>query len=152
MPRFLPVGLDIRGKPCLVVGGGAVGTRKALTLAQAGAAVTVLSPTVTAELAAQIEAGRMTWLERTYSQEDVTGAFLVVVATDDGALNSAIGGDAEKSGALVCDASSAKRSAVIFAALLETDDVTVAVFTDGRDPKMARDTRDRIAALLDDQD
>jgi uroporphyrin-III C-methyltransferase/precorrin-2 dehydrogenase/sirohydrochlorin ferrochelatase len=114
--------------------------------------VTVLSPTVTDELAGQIEAGRMTWLEKTYSPEDVDGALLVVAATDDGSLNAAIAGDAERRGALVCDASSAGRSAVIFPALLETDDVTVAVFTDGRDPKMARDTRDRIAALLDEQD
>jgi len=152
MPRFLPLGLDIREKPCLVVGGGGVGTRKALTLARAGAKVTVLAPTVTDELARQIEDRRIAWLDRTYSPEHTRGAFLVVAATDDIALNAAIGSDAQARGALVCDASSATRSTVIFPALLETDDVTVAVFTDGRDPRVARDTRDRIAALLDDRD
>jgi uroporphyrin-III C-methyltransferase/precorrin-2 dehydrogenase/sirohydrochlorin ferrochelatase len=152
MPRFLPLGLDVREKPCLVVGGGSVGTRKALALARAGAEVTVLAPAVTDELAGQIEDGRITWLERTYGPEHARGVFLVVAATDDDALNATIGRDAHARGILVCDASSAARSAVIFAALHETDEVTVAVFTDGRDPRMARDARDRIAAFLDEED
>ncbi len=47
MLRFLPVGLDVRGQRCLVVGGGGVGTRKALTLARVGADVTVIAPALT---------------------------------------------------------------------------------------------------------
>jgi siroheme synthase-like protein len=152
MPRFLPLGLDIRGKPCLVVGGGNVGTRKVLTLARAGAEVTVLSPNVTEELAKQIENGSIKWVDGSYGPKHARGAFLVVAATDDDALNAAIVSDVEACGGLVCDASSATRSAVIFAALLETDDITIAVFSDGRDPKTARDTRDRIAAVLDHED
>ena len=54
-----------------------------------------------------------------------------------------------QSNALVCDASSAERSQVIFGALLEGADVTIAVFTGGRDPARAKRTRDRIAGLLD---
>ena len=145
---FLPVGLDVRGKHCFVVGGGDVGTRKALTLARAGASVTVICPTATAQLAEQIEAGRIRWVNESFREEHLTGAFLVVAATDDKALNAAVGQVADKCGALICDASSAQRSQVIFAASLHRDDVTVAVLTDGRDPTLARQTRDRIARLL----
>jgi siroheme synthase-like protein len=155
--RFLPVALDVQGQNCLIVGGGAVGTRKALTLMRAGAAVTVVSPTVTGELAEQIEAGRIRWVQDSltadgdverYVQEHPGGAFLMVAATDDEAVNAAVVRSAGQGGALVCDASSGERSQVIFGALLQVDDATVAVFTDGRDPERARRTRDRIATLV----
>jgi uroporphyrin-III C-methyltransferase/precorrin-2 dehydrogenase/sirohydrochlorin ferrochelatase len=146
--RFLPVGLDVRGKTGLVVGGGGVGGRKVLTLRRAGAAVTVVSPAVGEDLAAEIEAGRVRWVKDTFREEHLGGAFLVVAATDDRAQNAAVVRLAGERGALVCDASSAERSEVVFGALLEEDDVTVAVFTGGRDPARATRTRDRIAGLL----
>jgi len=146
--RFLPLGLHVRGKKCLIVGGGGVGTRKALTLLRAGADVTVVSPTVAGELAELIEEGRVRWIEDSFREAMLEGAFLVVAATDDEARNAEVARLAGQSGALVCDASSAERSGVIFGALLQNDGATVAVFTDGRDPTEARRTRDRIADLL----
>ena len=147
--RFLPVGLDVRGKRCLIVGGGDVGTRKALTLWRAGAAVTVVSPALTAKLTEQVEAGRLRWVREKFREEHLDGAFLVVAATDDEDSNAVVVRLAVRAGLPVCDASSAERSSVIFGALLQRDDVTVAVFTDGRDPAQSRRTRDRIADLLD---
>jgi len=146
--RFLPVGLDVRGRNCVVVGGGSIGTRKTDTLLQAGAAVTVVSPTVTEELADWIEAGRVRWVSSSFREKHLRDAFLVVAATDDEALNATVVRHAGGRGALVCDASSADRSAVIFGALLQRDEVTIAVFTGGRDPARARTTRDKIAELL----
>jgi len=147
--RFLPLGLDVRGKRCLVVGGGDVGTRKVQTLCRAGAAVTVVSPDVTLPLRQQIDAGRVQWVAERFRDEHLGDPLLVVAATDDQALNGAVITLASSAGALVCDASKADRSDVIFGALLQRDDVTVAVFTDGRDPAQSRRTRDRIAGLLD---
>jgi len=146
--RFLPVGLDVRGKNCLVVGGGDVGTRKVHTLARAGAVVTVVSPTVTGELAELVETGGVRWVKDTFREDHLHGAFLVIAATDDEALNAAVARLAVSRSALVCDASSSERSQVIFAALLQHDDVTVAVFTGGRDPSRAARTRDQIAGFL----
>ncbi len=146
--RFLPVALDVRGRSCLVVGGGSVGTRKATTLTRAGAVVTVVSPEVTQELAGLNEAGEIRWIQGTFLDDHVVGAFLTVAATDDDALNATVVQAAIASGSLACDASSAQRSQVIFGALLEDQDVTIAVFTGGRNPTRARRTRDRIADLL----
>ena len=145
---FLPVALNVRDRRCVVVGGGAVGTRKASTLARAGAIVTVVSPTVTGELARDIEAGRIHWVKNAFRNEHLGNDFLVVAATDDEALNQTVVQIAAQNGALVCDASSVERSQVIFGALFETDDATIAVFTGGRDPARARRVRDRIADLL----
>jgi siroheme synthase-like protein len=147
-PPFFPVGLRVQGQNCLVVGGGAVGTRKVLTLARAGAKVTVVSPTVTEELARCIAACGAHWVQATFRAEHLTGVLLVVAATDDEALNAAVVRAAAQHGALACDASSAERSQVVFGALLAQGDVTIAVFTGGRDPAQARRTRDRVAKLL----
>jgi len=146
--RFLPVGLNVQGKNCLVVGGGSVGTRKVLTLVRAGAVVTVVSPSVTEDLAEQIEAGRARWVQDAFREEHLGDAFLAIAATDDEATNAAVVRLAVQRGALVCDTSSPERSGVIFGALLHGDDVMVAVFTGGRDPAQARRTRDEIAKLV----
>ena len=147
-PRFLPVGLDLRDRNCLVVGGGSVGTRKALTLRRAGAAVTLVSPTVTGELGQEIQSGRIRWIKSAFREEHLEGVFLVVAATNDQRVNATVVRMAASHEVLVCDASSAQRSQIIFGALFQHQDVTVAVFTDGRDPTRARKTRDQIANSL----
>jgi len=145
--KYLPVGLDLRGRACIVVGGGPIGTRKATTLLRAGAAVTVVAPDATEEVARLAGLGQLQWLKREYRSTDLDGSFLAVAATDEEGSNAAVVKDARERGLLVCDASSALRSDLIFGALHESGDVNVAVFTDGRDPSLARRTRDRIAAL-----
>lgn len=148
--RFLPLGVDVTGRRCVVVGGGTVGTRKVRTLLRAGADVTLVSPRVTPELAREIEDGRIRWCEETMRGEHLEGAYLVVMATDDPVLNGAGVRIASDLRALACDASSSEDSQVIFGALLEHDGVTIAAFSDGRDPPRARRMRDEIARLLSD--
>jgi precorrin-2 dehydrogenase/sirohydrochlorin ferrochelatase len=115
--------------------------------------VTVVSPTVNTDLAAKVDSGEICWVQSTYNPTQLSGAFLVVAATDDEQLNASIVTSASECGALVCDASSADRSQVIFGALHRGHEgLTVAVFTDGRDPVEARRTRDRIAGHLRQDD
>ena len=146
--RFLPLGLDLHDTDCLVIGGGDVGTRKVRTLADAGARVRVIAPEVTPELAAEIRDGRARWIEAAFAPEHLDGARLVIIATDDPATNDLAARLTREHGALLCDATSGQRSDVIFGALHDDDGVTVAVFTDGRDPGRARATRDSIADWL----
>jgi siroheme synthase-like protein len=146
--RFLPVGLAVRDKRCLIVGGGEVGARKAQTLVGADATVTVVSPTVSEGLIQLIEDGRVRWLKESFREEHLDGAFLVIAATNDEGINAMVARKASRRGALVCDASSAARSEVIFGALLEDEGVTVAVFSDGQDPAAARRTRDEVRDLI----
>jgi uroporphyrin-III C-methyltransferase/precorrin-2 dehydrogenase/sirohydrochlorin ferrochelatase len=150
MPRrFLPLAVDLRRRPCVVVGGGAVGTRKVATLLEGGARVTVVAPEVSPELRKEVGAGRVRWTRSAFRPAHLDGAFLAVAATDDWVVNAAVVRAADRRGVLACDASSGTRSRIIFGALLERPDVTVAVFTGGRDPARARDTRDAIARVLE---
>lgn len=145
--KYLPLGLDLRDRICIVVGGGKVGGRKVAHLVRAGASVRVIAPGVSDEIGQLAEAGEVAWIQKEYQEGDLDGAFLVVSATDDQDTNTRIVEEAARKGLLVCDASSASRSQVIFGALHESHGVTLAVFTDGRDPSLARRTRDRIAEL-----
>ena len=144
---YLPIGLDVRGRICVVVGGGSVGTRKAMNLLRVGATVTVVSPEATDEVALLAVENQIRWQRDEYRGDHLDGAFLAVAATDDEGLNARLVQDAKDRGVLVCDASSASRSEVIFGALHRSGGVTLAVFSDGRNPSLARRTRDRIAAL-----
>ncbi len=147
--KYLPVGLDLRGRICIVLGGGQIGTRKVDNLLRAGASVTVISPEASEEVEGSATSGRIRWERRRYRTGDLEGAFLVVAATGSEEVNAQVVRDADRLGALVCDASSEARSGLIFGALHREEGVTLAVFTDGQNPGLARRTRDRIAELRD---
>ena len=148
--RFLPVGLNVQGRKCLVVGGGAVGARKASNLLRAGAHVTIVSPAISPELKQICQDGDVDWIAECFEENHLEGAFLAVAATDDESLNQRIVQLAGECDILVCDASSAERTGVIFGALLQHEGATIAVFTEGRDPSLARKTRNKIAERLED--
>jgi precorrin-2 dehydrogenase/sirohydrochlorin ferrochelatase len=96
--KYYPVNLDIRRQSCLVVGGGAVGTRKVRTLLDCGAVVTVVSPEVTNPIAVLAGENRISLRLRPYQASDLDGVFLVIGATDNKDLNRAIHQDAGKQG------------------------------------------------------
>ena len=96
--KYYPVNLDIRHQSCLVVGGGAVGTRKVGTLLDCGAAVTVVSPEVTNSISVLAAENRISLKQRPYQASDLEGVFLVIGATDNRDLNRTIHDDARKAG------------------------------------------------------
>ena len=147
--RYLSLGIDVAGLSCLVVGGGRVGARKARTLADAGARVTVLSPDIHHQLRPLVADGCVEWCEATFDPRHLDGHALVVAATDDPALNVRIGRDAEARGILSCLVSPGRESRVIFPATHDREDVTVAVHTNGRDCTRSRRVRDEIARMLE---
>jgi len=87
---FLPVFLDIRGQPCLVVGGGDAAARKAALLLRAGAQVTVQAPELVAGFAADLDMARVSRRATVFCDEDIGGFVLAIAATDDDALNRAV--------------------------------------------------------------
>ncbi|MFO7958935.1 MAG: hydroxymethylbilane synthase [Candidatus Brocadiia bacterium] len=147
--RYLPLAIDMEGLRCLVVGGGRVGVRKAMTLADAGAVVTVLAPEVNDRLLPAVESARVTWLRDTWPMDDATDYTLVVAATDDPSLNIEIAEHVHARGGLACVVSPGRFSRVIFPAVHRTDGVTVAVHSDGRDCGRSRKLRNHIAAALE---
>lgn len=146
--RYLTLGVRMAGLRCLVVGGGRIGTGKALKLADADARVTVLAPEISGRLRQAARLGRIRWRQAEYDPSDLDGFVLVVAATSDRGLNLRIGRESEVRGILSCVASSASSSRVIFPAVYDHGEISLAVHSHGRQCRLSQQLRDGIAAGL----
>ena len=142
--RYYPVFLNLRGRRCVVVGGGAVGERKTAQLLAAGAAVTVVSPVVTSTVGAWAAEGRVEWREHPYAQGDLAGAFAAVAGTDDAHANRAVWEEAKREGVLLNVVDDAPLCDFIAPAVVERGAVTIAVSTGGASPALARKLREAL--------
>lgn len=141
-----PVALDLRGRRCVVVGGGSVGERKVAALLPQGADVTVVSPEVTTALERLAAAGRLRLLKREFGAADLDGAFMVFAATDDPAVNEEVYRLALQRGLLVNAADDPARCNFYLPAVLVRGDLAIAVSTGGKSPALARRIRERLEA------
>lgn len=96
MSAMYPMVLRLDGRRVLMVGGGAVATRRVPALLEARALVTMVSPEITPALLALVEAGRIEWHRRAFAPDDVEGAWLVHVAVDDPEAAAAVTAAADR--------------------------------------------------------
>ena len=148
MTAFYPVYLDLRGRRCVVIGGGTVAQHKVHGLLEAGARVTVISPEVSTALEELGEEGRLEILWRGYRAGDLADAFLAIGATDDRDVNQAAWTEAETRGVPFNAVDDLPRCSFIAPAIHRQGDITVTVSTGGKAPALAVRLRDRIAALV----
>jgi siroheme synthase-like protein len=133
--------LDVKGKRCVVVGGGTVALRKAQSLLECGAAVEVISPEMCPGLEELTSNGSLKALRRPYRCGDLKGAALVVAAADDGEANRGVSEEAAESGIPVNVVDVPGLSSFIVPSSLRRGDLTVAVSTGGKSPALARRIR-----------
>ncbi|AQZ69678.1 uroporphyrinogen-III C-methyltransferase [[Actinomadura] parvosata subsp. kistnae] len=143
------LGLRLSGRRVLVVGGGRVAQRRVPALLEAGAEVTVVSPSVTPALDDLIAAGRVTWHARPYEVGDCDGAWLVQACTDDRSVNTAVAAEAEAKRVWCVRADDKDASAAWTPATGRVDEISVAV-TAGGDPRRAAGIRDAVVEALRD--
>ncbi len=136
----LPVNLRLAGRRCVVIGGGAVALRKAGALAKAGAALTVVAPSIAARMP-----GRL--VRRRFRPGDVARALLVVCATDDEALNRRVAAECDRRGIIVNVVDRPTLCSVTFPATLRRGALTIAVSTSGLSPAIAKAVRTELASL-----
>jgi precorrin-2 dehydrogenase/sirohydrochlorin ferrochelatase len=132
----------------VVIGGGRVGTRKALGLASAGAQVLVVAPEVTPELEEAARAHRIKLVRGEYSSDHIDRAMLVVAASDSREVNAQVAIDAHSRGKLVNIADFPDEGNFHTMALHRSGDVTIAVSAGGVPGASAR-IRDAIAERFD---
>jgi len=142
--RYFPINLDIRGKPVIVVGGGAVAARKCLTLIAAGARVTVIAPTLAPTLKKLAEAGKLSHLSHNYSAGDLAGSFMVFAATNSRQVNRAVAGEAKDRGIMANIADSPDLSAFTSPAVISRDELLITVSTGGEAPALAGKIREEL--------
>jgi uroporphyrin-III C-methyltransferase/precorrin-2 dehydrogenase/sirohydrochlorin ferrochelatase len=137
-----PLLLDLTGRRVLVVGAGAVGTRRVRALVDAGAEVVVVAPEI-ADLPDGVAVHR-----RRFESADVIGAWLVHACTADPDVNAAVAAAAERRGVFCVRADRATGGTARVPAVLRRDGVTIAV-NGGDDPGRAVALRDAISYALD---
>lgn len=145
---YYPVFLDLDGRPCVVIGGGAVAERKVGALVGLGALVTVVSPALSAGLDALAQAGRVRHVGRPYEPGDLAGFQLAFVATDEGAVNAAVRREGRERGVWVNAADDPARCDFILPAVLRRGELVVAVATGGSSPALSRAIREELEAYF----
>ena len=142
--HYYPAFIDLRGKQCIVVGGGKVAERKVAALLRSGAKVTVVSPFVTGVLANYSERKRIKHVKRKYRKGDLEDAFIVIAATSDGRVNQEVSLDAPY---LLNVVDAPELANFIVPSVMERGPLALAVSTSGFSPALAKNIRKELELL-----
>jgi precorrin-2 dehydrogenase / sirohydrochlorin ferrochelatase len=135
---YYQAGLDLRGRTCLVVGGGAVARRKAEGLAEAGADVRVVAPRCLPM------PGAVRVALRPFEDDDLDGVTLAVAASDDRELNARVAALARRRGVWVNVVDEPEEGDLVLPAVVRRGALRVAVSTGGASPALALRIRERL--------
>jgi precorrin-2 dehydrogenase/sirohydrochlorin ferrochelatase len=150
MSQYYPVFLKVRDKLCLVVGGGSVAARKIGSLLEYGGAVRVVSPELSPSLRELAETERISWVPEPYSAESLDGAFLVVAATGNPAVNRQVAADCERRGLPANIVDAPELCSFVVPAVVRRGELAIAVSTGGASPALARRIRQQLEAQFDE--
>ena len=141
----------VKGRRCLVVGGGRVAARKIAGLLACGAAVTVVAPEVHVAIAELADSGVIAAIDesplevqiRPYEAGEAADYQLVIAATGDPTVDDAVHRDAQSAGVWVNVADDPARCSFVLPAVARDGPVSIAVSTAGASPALAGWLRDR---------
>ncbi|WP_018588238.1 uroporphyrinogen-III C-methyltransferase [Salinispora arenicola] len=142
-----PLGLRLAGRRVVVVGGGAVATRRVPALLDADADVLLVAPELTPALRAHADAGRLHWARRRFAVDDLDGAWLVQVAVNDPVAAAAVSAAAGERRIFCVRADDRAAATAWTPAVTRQGPVTVAVLGGG-DPRRSMAVRDAVRDLL----
>ncbi len=148
---YYPVFLNIKGKKCVVVGGGQVALRKVRALLEHRANVEVISPDLCPELIKLAEDEQIRVSRRWYQAGDLQKAFVTIAATDDSDINLKIAAEARSKAVLINVVDDAENSDFILPSYMRRGDVAIAVSTGGASPALARKIRTRLEKDFGDE-
>lgn len=145
---YYPIFVEMKDRPCVVVGGGVVAERKVETLLKAGAAVTVISPSLIRPLQSRVAAGNVRYIEREYRPGDLVGYEMAFVATDDKKVNPVVAQEARERGVWINAADDPSHCDFILPSVLQRGDLVVAVATGGSSPALSRAIREELESYF----
>jgi uroporphyrin-III C-methyltransferase len=145
---LFPAFIKLAGRRCLLAGAGRVALEKVGSLLAAEALVRVVAPGVCAEIADLASAGRIEVAEREFAPSDLDGAFLVIAATDDPAVNAAVYEAAVERNILCNSVDDPPHCDFYFGSVVARGDLQIAISTAGESPALAQRLRKEIDAQL----
>jgi precorrin-2 dehydrogenase / sirohydrochlorin ferrochelatase len=145
---LFPIFLKLTGRRCVVVGAGHLAESKIASLRTADAALTVIAPEVSEAIAEQATTGELMLHQRAYKQGDLAGAFLVVAATNDPAVNRAVFAEATATGVLCNAVDDPPFCDFYFPSVVRRGDLQIAISTAGNSPALAQQLRKELNEQL----
>lgn len=142
---YLPIFLNLKGKQCLVVGGGEVAFRKASLLLQSGAVVKVVSPKLCAAFATHPD---IEYVAERFHSSHLEGATLVIAATDETQTNEEISREAKTRNIPVNVVDNPVLCSFIMPAILDRSPIVVAFSSGGASPVLTRLLRGKMETLI----
>src|SRR3954471_18656591 len=144
--------LKLKGRRCVVVGGGDVGLEKVEGLLACDADVTLIAPGAVPALRDLASEGSIAWERRAYAgASDLEGVFLVIASTDDTDVNIAVYDDAERRAMLVNVVDVPPLCNFILPAILRTGPLAIAISTAGASPALAKRMKREVAELFGEE-
>ncbi len=146
--EYLPLFFALQEAPVLVVGGGRVALRKAGLLIEAGARVTLVSPDIDHQLETLLTQHGGTWKQDVYRPEYLAGVNLVIAATPDREVNSAVASDARGRALPVNVVDDPQLCSFIFPSIVDRSPLLIAIGSSAKSPVLTRLVRSKIEALI----
>ncbi len=144
MTSLLPMFMKLSGRNCLVVGAGKVGEPKVAGLLETGANIHVIAPEATPTVREWARLGKIDLSLRLFTDEDLDGVFLVVVATASRALNERIYHEAQKRGVLCNVVDVPDLCDFFYPSVVRRGDLQIAISTAGQSPSLAQKIRQQL--------
>ncbi len=146
--EYLPIFIQIKNRPCLVVGGGSIAARKVALLRKAQAEVTVVSPELCTELQQLKDEKLIQHQKRDYQENDLETCVLVIAATDNRAVNETVSALAQQLRLPVNVVDNPDLCSFIMPSIIDRSPVVIAVSTGGSSPVLARLIRTRLEGSI----
>ena len=146
--QALPIFYNIKNRLCVVIGGGDVATRKVNMLLKASADVILYSPEICHELEALANAETIKYTKANFAESQLTGACLVIAATDDETVNIAVSTAAKALNIPVNVVDAPELCTFTMGSIIDRSPVVIAVSSEGNAPVLARYIRTKIETML----
>ncbi|MGO3756383.1 uroporphyrinogen-III C-methyltransferase [Psychrobacter celer] len=143
-----PLFFKLENRKVLIVGGGDVALRKADLLSRAGAAITILAPDISTEIQVLLSDDKHELIYKNYNKSYMTGARVIIAATDDETLNHQIHADATAFNIPVNVVDTPHLCDFIFPAIVDRNPIVIGISSNGKAPVLARLLRARLETLI----
>ena len=146
--QALPIFFNIKNRHCVVIGGGDVAMRKVSMLLKASAAITLYSPTICQELQDLVTAQKIKYVQTHFEPNQLTGACMVIAATDDEAVNMTVSVAAKAQNIPVNVVDAPDLCTFTMGSIIDRSPVVIAISSEGNAPVLARYIRAKIETML----
>ena len=146
--QALPIFMNINQRLCVVIGAGEVAARKVTMLLRAQASVTVYAPEICPTLADLVEAGRIRYQQARFTDQQLSGACLVIAATNDLQVNTSVSLAAQANNIPVNVVDAPALCTFTMASIVERSPIVIAISSEGNAPVLARYLRSKIETML----